>query len=179
MRNKAFALLVPAALLLSACTTVEPVIKDNGPRTAPCVDCGPDSVAQQFYDLRVSQPTQGLPDSTTLAKYRPYLSDNLYQKLLHASSQSNPPAAWRRGDLFSSLAQGPTAADVASASSIPNRDARNIPLRMTLSRGDKSWRDEVLMIHEGTCWVVDDVRYVGDWPHAGGGSLSQLLEEKK
>ena len=49
---------------------------------------------------------------------------------------------------------------------------------MTLSRGDKSWRDEVLMIHEGTCWVVDDVRYVGDWPHAGGGSLSQLLEEK-
>jgi hypothetical protein len=68
---------------------------------------------------------------------------------------------------------------VASASSIPNRDARNIPLRVTLSRGDKSWRDEVLMIHEGTCWVVDDVRYVGDWPHAGGGSLSQLLEEKK
>ncbi|MDI9228717.1 lipoprotein, partial [Serratia bockelmannii] len=49
MRNNAFALLVPAALLLSACTTVEPVIKDNGPRTASCAYGGPDSVAQQFY----------------------------------------------------------------------------------------------------------------------------------
>jgi hypothetical protein len=178
MRNKAFALLVPAALLLSACTTVEPVIKDNGPRTAACVDGGPDSVAQQFYDLRVNQPSQGLPDNATLAKYRPYLSDRLYQKLLQANGLSNKPADWRTGDLFSSLAQGPTAAEVASASSIPNRDARNIPLRVDLTRGDRKWQDEVLMIREGTCWVVDDVRYVGDWPHAGGGSLSQLLEER-
>ncbi|MBY4837658.1 lipoprotein [Pantoea sp. DY-5] len=179
MRNNAFALLIPAALLLSACTTVEPVIKDNGPRTAACVEGGPDSVAQQFYDLRVSQPTKGLPDSNTLAKYRPYLSDHLYQKLLRASSQNPKPAAWTSGDLFSSLAQGPTSADVASASTIPNRDARNIPLRVELSRDSKAWQDEVLMIHEGTCWVVDDVRYVGQVPHAGGGSLTQLLEAKK
>ena len=178
MRNHAFALLVPAALLLSACTTVEPVIKDNGPRTAACIDGGPDSVAQQFYDVRIEQPTQGLPDSTTLAKYRPYLSDHLYQKLLSANSQPRKPALWSQGDLFSSLALGPTSADVASASTIPNRDARNIPLRVKLSRDDKQWQDEVLMIQEGTCWVVDDVRYVGDWPHAGGGSLSQLLEVK-
>ena len=179
MRTHAFSLLIPAALLLSACTTVEPVIKDNGPRTAACIDGGPDSVAQQFYDLRVSQPTQGLPDSTQLAKYRPYLSDRLYQKLLSASSQNPKPAAWTSGDLFSSLAQGPTSADVASASSIPNRDARNIPLRVDLSRDDKKWHDEVLMIHEGTCWVVDDVRYVSDVPHVNGGSLTQLLEAKK
>lgn len=179
MRNNAFALLVPAVLLLSACTTVEPVIKDNGPRAAACIDGGPDTVAQQFYDLRIRQPTQGLPDSTMLAKYRPYLSDNLYQKLLHAGAQRSKPAAWRQGDLFSSLAQGPVAADVASASTIPNRDARNIPLRVELSRGKSHWRDEVLMIHEGTCWVVDDVRYLGNLPHASGGSLSQLLEKKK
>jgi hypothetical protein len=81
MRNNAFALMIPAALLLSACTTVEPVIKDNGPRTAPCIEGGPDQVAQQFYDLRIEQPTQGLPDSNTLAKYRPYLSDALYHSL--------------------------------------------------------------------------------------------------
>ena len=68
MRNNAFALMIPAALLLSACTTVEPVIKDNGPRTAPCIEGGPDQVAQQFYDLRIEQPVPGLPDSNTLAK---------------------------------------------------------------------------------------------------------------
>ncbi|ADU68623.1 lipoprotein [Pantoea sp. At-9b] len=178
MRNNAFALVVPAALLLSACTTVEPVIKDNGPRMAACVEGGPDSVAQQFYDLRVSQPTQGLPDNALLAKYRPYLSDQLYQKLVQANGLSNKPGDWRNGDLFSSLAQGPTSAEVASASSIPNRDARNIPLRVDLTRGDKQWQDEVLMIREGSCWVVDDVRYVGNWPHPGGGSLNQLLEER-
>ena len=179
MKNNAFALLVPAALLLSACTTVEPVFKDNGPRSASCVEGGPDSVAQQFYDLRIQQPTRGLPDSTTLAKYRPYLSDHLYQTLLRASSERNKPADWQQGDLFSSLAQGPDAADVSSASRIPNRDARNIPLRVTLSRGETHWQDEVLMIQEGTCWAVDDVRYMGSWPHAGGGSLSQLLDTKQ
>lgn len=68
---------------------------------------------------------------------------------------------------------------MASASTIPNRDARNIPLRVELSRDSKNWQDEVLMIHEGTCWVVDDVRYVGQVPHVGGGSLTQLLEAKK
>ncbi|MEZ3498062.1 lipoprotein [Pantoea sp. KPR_PJ] len=177
MRNKAFALLIPTALLLSACTTVEPVIKDNGPRTAPCVDGGPDSVAQQFYDLRIQQPTPGLPGSDQLAKYRPYLSDRLYQTLQQLSTHGgNATAQWRSSDLFSSLPQGPAAAKVADSSRIPNRDARNIPLRVDLSRDGKSWQDEVLMIHEGSCWVVDDVRYVADWPHPGGGTLSQTLE---
>ena len=178
MRNKAFALLIPAAMLLSACTTVEPVIKDNGPRTAPCVDGGPDSVAQQFYNLRIARPTQGLPDSTTLAKYRPYLSEHLYHTLLAASHETNA-GSWRDGDLFSSLAQGPTEASVADASTIPNRDARNIPLRVDLSRDGKKWQDEVLMIHEGTCWVVDDVRYAANVPQPDGGSLSQMLEHAK
>ncbi|WP_282498617.1 lipoprotein [Pantoea stewartii] len=176
MRNKGFALLLPAALLLSACTTVEPVIKDNGPRMAPCVEGGPDTVAQRFYDMRIEHPSSGLPDTATLAQYRPYLSDELYQALLQASQRPDA-ATWRNGDLFSSLAQGPTGVDVADASTIPNRDARNIPLRVKMSRGDKQWQDEVLMIHQGSCWVVDDVRYVADVPHPGGGSLSQLLEK--
>ena len=178
MRNKAFALLIPAAVLLSACTTVEPVIKDNGPRTASCAEGGPDSVAQQFYDLRVAQPTQGLPDSSTLAKYRPYLSDHLYQTLL-AANDNTKNGAWRNGDLFSSLAQGPTVASVADASTIPNSDAHNIPLRVDLSRDGKQWQDEVLMIREGTCWVVDDIRYAANWSHPGSGTLGQTLEHEK
>ena len=178
MRNNAFALMIPAALLLSACTTVEPVIKDNGPRTAPCIEGGPDQVAQQFYDLRIEQPVPGLPDSNTLAKYRPYLSDALY-RALQAASGSNAGAQWRNGDIFSSLSQGPTAASVAHASTIPNRDARNIPLRVDLSRDNRQWQDEVLMIHQGSCWVVDDVRYMGNPAHADGGSLSQMLEKTR
>jgi len=180
MKNIAFAALLPAALLLSACTMVEPAYNDIGSRSGPCVEGGPDTVAQKFYDLRIQQPTQGLPDAQLLAKYRPYLSDSLYQKLLKANAETNKPAQLTQGDLFSSLAAGPTSASVADASTIPNTDARNIPLRVTLSRdGDKAvtWQDEVLMVREGTCWTVDDVRYVANWQRAGGGSLSQTLEK--
>ncbi|RWR02053.1 lipoprotein [[Pantoea] beijingensis] len=180
MKNKAFAALLPAALLLSACTTVEPVYKDIGSRVSPCVDGGPDSVAQQFYDLRTKQPTQGLPNAELLAKYRPYLSDALYQKLLKATSANDKVASLHQNDLFSSLPQGPTSAKVADASTIPNTDARNIPLRVSLSRsGDKTvkWHDEVLMVREGHCWAIDDVRYVASWQRPDGGSLSQVLEK--
>nr|VXZ86674.1 Uncharacterized lipoprotein ybjP precursor [Klebsiella pneumoniae] len=39
---------------------------------------------------------------------------------------------------------------VASASTIPNRDARNIPLRFDLKQGTQSWKDEVLMIQKAS-----------------------------
>ncbi|KGT94152.1 lipoprotein [Erwinia typographi] len=178
MKYQAIAALAPVALLLSACTTVEPAYKDIGTRMGPCVDGGPDSVAEQFYDLRLKEPTQGLPTAQQLAKYRPYLSDKLYNTLLKANSESRSDADLSQGDLFSSLAAGPTSASVADSSTIPNTDARNIPLRVTLSRdGSKpvEWQDEVLMVREGTCWTVDDVRYNGPNPHLQGGSLSQRL----
>ncbi len=178
MKYQAIAALAPVALLLSACTTVEPAYKDIGTRMGPCVDGGPDSVAEQFYDLRLKEPTQGLPTAQQLAKYRPYLSDKLYNTLLKANSESRNDPELSQGDLFSSLAAGPTSASVADSSTIPNTDARNIPLRVTLSRdGSKpvEWQDEVLMVREGTCWTVDDVRYNGPNPHLQGGSLSQRL----
>ncbi|MEW5287886.1 lipoprotein [Erwinia papayae] len=178
MKFQAIVALTPLALLLSACTTVQPAYKDIGTRMGPCADGGPDSVAQQFYDLRTEQPTTGLPDAQQLAKYRPYLSDRLYQTLLKAGSEPKKEAALSQGDLFSSVAAGPTSASVADASSIPNHDARNIPLRVTLSRdgnNKQEWQDEVLMVREGTCWAVDDVRYLSPNPHLDGGSLSQRL----
>lgn len=178
MKYQAIAALAPMALLLSACTTVEPAYKDIGTRMGPCVDGGPDSVAQQFYDMRIQQPTQGLPNAQQLAKYRPYLSDKLYATLMQANSDSNRDPVLNQGDIFSSLAIGPSSASVADSSTIPNTDARNIPLRVSLSHdGSKpvEWQDEVLMVREGTCWSVDDVRYGSTNPHLKGGSLSQLL----
>ncbi len=49
MRYSKLTMLIPCALLLSACTTVTPAYKDNGTRSGPCVEGGPDNVAQQFY----------------------------------------------------------------------------------------------------------------------------------
>lgn len=170
MRYRSLSLLIPCALLLSACTTVTPAYKDNGPRTA-CVRGGPDSVAQQFYDYRIQHRSN---DITAL---RPYLSDKL-ATLLSDASRDNSHRELLSSDPFSSRTTLPDSAHVASASTIPNRDARNIPLRVDLKQGDQGWQDEVLMIQEGQCWVIDDVRYLGGSVHATAGTLRQSIENR-
>ncbi|QUY49900.1 lipoprotein [Serratia plymuthica] len=182
MKTKTIAAVFPLALLLSACTTVEPAFKDIGTRTGGCVEGGPDTVAQKFYDLRLQQgPAASLPDSNRLAQLQPYLSKVLYQDLVTANQ--NPGKHQITGDLFSGNAQGATSASVASASTIPNADAKNIPLRVQLSHQKDggsavNWQDEVLMVREGTCWVVDDIRYLNVPPHAASGTLRQVLENQ-
>ncbi|CAI0887707.1 lipoprotein [Serratia proteamaculans] len=182
MKTKTIAAVFPLALLLSACTTVEPAFKDIGTRTGGCVEGGPDTVAQKFYDLRLQQGAgTTLPDSNRLAQLQPYLSKVLYQDLVTANQ--NPGKHQITGDLFTGNAQGPTSATVASASTIPNTDAKNIPLRVQLSYQKDggsavNWQDEVLMVREGTCWVVDDIRYLNVPPHAASGTLRQVLENQ-
>lgn len=97
MRYSKLSLLIPCALLLSACTTVTPAYKDNGPRIGACVEGGPDSVAQQFYDYRIQH------HSNDIAALRPYLSDNL-AKLLTDASRDTEHRQLMSGDLFSSRA---------------------------------------------------------------------------
>lgn len=171
MRYSKLTMLIPCALLLSACTTVTPAYKDNGSRTGSCVQGGPDSVAQQFYDYRIQHRSN---DITAL---RPYLSDKL-AALLSDASRDNNQRELLSSDPFSSRTTLPNSARVASASTIPNRDARNIPLRVDLKQGDQSWQDEVLMIQEGQCWVIDDVRYLGGSVHAKAGTLRQSIENR-
>ncbi|MGM7969639.1 lipoprotein [Yersinia enterocolitica] len=188
MKKKNIALILPLAILLSACSnTVDPAYKDISSRTAPCIDGGPDTVAQKFYDLRVQQigNQSGLPDDNLSAQFRPYLSQALYEQIQTARKQAGNRTSSGvnstqtiNDDIFTSLREGSTSADVASASTIPNTDARNIPLRVNLthqSAGGQSvmWQDEVLMIREGTCWVVDDIRFMG--VSAPASSLRQLL----
>lgn len=193
MKKKTLVAAIPLVFMLNACTTVEPAYKDIGSRTAPCVDGGPDSVAQQFYDFRIKQGGSGLPNSSQLAAYRPYLSTALYNALLKAQSQPKVDLAATPnektgngavdGDVFSSLFDGPTSASVDSASTIPNTDARNIPLRVTFTHekdkgASTSWKDEVLMVREGKCWTVDDVRYMANLDFASSGTLRQVLEHQ-
>lgn len=171
MRYNILALVLPCALALSACTTVTPAYKDNGSRSGSCIEGGPDEVAQQFYDYQIQHRNN---DLTAL---RPYLSDNL-AKLLNDARQDPSRNALLQSNPFSSSSTPADSADVASASTIPNRDARNIPLRVELKQGTQSWKDEVLMIQEGQCWAVDDVRYLGINSHAPAGSLRQSLEKR-
>ncbi len=171
MRYSALALLMPCALLLSACTTVTPAFNDIGTRSGPCVEGGPDTVAQKFYDARIQNR------NSDILALRPYLSDDL-AKMLNDASHDKQHDAVLKSDLFSSRTTPPDSARVASASTIPNTDARNIPLRVELTQGSDRWQDEVLMIREGQCWAVDDVRYLGGSVHAPAGTLRQSLEKR-
>jgi len=183
MKKRLFVLL-PLALLLGACTQVEPAFKDIGTRSGPCVEGGPDDVAQQFYTLRIHQGLQSRPDSAQLAQYRPYLSDGLYQALSNSQQDKNKASRLPAGDIFSSNAAGPTSVSVHNASRILNTDAKNIPLRVDMSREQGAngqsvqWQDEVLMIREGHCWAVDDVRYLGMLSPVPAGTLRQTLETR-
>lgn len=170
MRYSAIALLAPCALLLSACTTVTPAFQDIGTRSGPCVEGGPDTVAQKFYDYRIQHKNDDL------VGLRPYLSDSLAKELNDVSKDPNKRTLLQP-DIFSSRTTLPDSAEVASASTIPNTDARNIPLRVQLKQGTQSWQDEVLMTREGQCWAVDDVRYLGGSVHAPAGTLRQVIEK--
>lgn len=171
MRYKLVAFIIPCALALSACTTVTPAYKDNGTRSGACIEGGPDEVAQKFYDYQIQHR------NNDLAALRPYLSDDL-ARLLNDARQDPSRSSLLQSNLFSSSTTPADSASVASASTIPNRDARNIPLRVDLKQDSQSWQDEVLMIQEGQCWAVDDVRYLGINSHAPAGSLQQSLEKR-
>lgn len=180
--QKKLLILFPVVLLLGACTQVDPAFKDIGARQGPCVAGGPDSVAEQFYRLRL-QNVQSRPTSAQLLQYRPYLSDGLYQLLSTRLHDNDASGKLPAGDMFSSNSLGPASFKVHSASRILNTDAKHIPLRVDMSRqqGDGQtvhWRDEVSMIREGTCWVLDDVRYLGALSPAPAGTLRQTLGER-
>ncbi len=143
MRYKLFAVLLPCALALSACTTVTRPIKIMAPAAAPASKAAPDDVAQKFYDTQIQNRTQ---DPAAL---RPYLSDGLAQ-LLNDARQDPANSKLLQANPFSSSSTPADSAVVASATTIPNRDARNIPLRVDLKQGTQSWKDEVLMIRKAS-----------------------------
>lgn len=115
MRYSALTLLVPCALVLSACTTpVTPAFKDIGSRSGPCIEGGPDAVAQQFYDYRIQHR------GNDLTALRPYLSDNL-AKLLNDASRDPQQNA-----LLSSI-RSPAAPRCRTAPTSPARPPFRIP----------------------------------------------------
>ncbi|MCK8417844.1 lipoprotein, partial [Erwinia amylovora] len=67
----------------------------------------------------------------------------------------------KTGEIFYSAREAASHASYTYYSTIPNSDARNIPLRVTLQQGKSERKDEVLIVLEGACRTVDYVRYLG------------------
>lgn len=154
------------ALFLTGCTSsVPPAFHDRDIRTLPCTAGGPDQVAQAFYAARLRYPQNGLPDRAELRRLSPYLSESLWQAL-HDARRNPAISNYSQGDIFAGYPLLPTRVTVAPAPTIPNRDAHNIPLRVMFERQQAGrrllWQEEVLMVREGRCWTLDDVRYLNN-----------------
>lgn len=128
MRYRFLAVPLLCAPALSVCMIVAPAYRDNGTHSGPCAEGGPDDVAQKFYDTQIQDRTQ---DPATP---HPYLSDGLAQ-LLNDTRQDPANSKLLQTSPFSSSGTPADSTVTASASIIPNRDARNIPLRVELRQG--------------------------------------------
>ncbi len=72
MRYKLFAVLLPCALALSACTTVTPAYKDNAHPQRPLrVEGGPDDVAQNSTTPQIQNRTAGSGGAAPYLERRP------------------------------------------------------------------------------------------------------------
>ncbi|MGU0043890.1 DUF3828 domain-containing protein [Escherichia coli] len=115
--------------------------------------------------------------SNDITALRPSVSDKL-ATLLSDASRDNNHRELLTNDPFSSRTTLPESARVASASTIRIVMREIFLCVWNLKQGDQSWQDEVLMIQEGQCWVIDDVRYLGGSVHATAGTLRQSIENR-
>ncbi|XNM61156.1 DUF3828 domain-containing protein [Escherichia coli] len=126
-------------------------------------------MAQQFYDYRILHQQRH-------HRLAPLSAAEKLAILLSNASRDNNHRELLTNDRFSSRTTLPDSA-VASASTIPNRDARNIPLRVDLNRVTRvagpSVNDSARPV-----LGIDDVRYLGGSVDATAGTLRQSIENR-
>lgn len=155
------------------------------PACQPAREGKPSVVAQQFYDTVIAIGPSGAPDSATLARLAPFLSDSLRTLLaearrLHDAEALQAPdekPSFADGDLYSSLFEGPTAAALAGEQATP--PVVRITMRLTDDRATPplTWTDTLMISKEYDHYVIHDIIYGGDWAFANRGSLRQWLAE--
>jgi len=150
-------------------------------RSAPEAD--PKTVVQQFYSAAIAGKVSGAPTAEQLATLAPYLSDTLHALLVAARKRNEADVArapdekpsFAEGDLFSSLFEGPNAAEVLADSA--RGASRVATVRMTYSGATPAvtWIDHVVLVRGKRGYVIDDVEYGGQWDFASKGTLKSSL----
>ena len=141
------------------------------------------SVVQQFYRTAIADSVSGAPTARQLASLSPYLSDTLRVLLVAARNRTEADMArapgekpsFAEGDLFSSLFEGPNAAEVVADSA--RGAARVATVRMTTNGASPAvtWTDRVVLVLQNGRYVIDDVEYSGKWDFATKGTLKSTL----
>jgi hypothetical protein len=127
----------------------------------------PEDVAVQFYTMRDAIGTQGAPSVSELAALRPFIADTLAHRLAYADTlrrggsipASDSASRVLRGDLFSSLFEGPSTFRVMPGVRVGVHVV--VPVECTSERVRPAvrWTDTMLVTKEGERYVVQDIRF--------------------
>ena len=138
--------------------------------TASCAKAkatSPEDVVVQFYTMRDAIGTQGAPSASELAALRPFIADSLARRLAYADTlrrggtipTADSASRVLRGDLFSSLFEGPSTFRVMPGVLVGVHVA--VPVECTSDRVRPAvrWTDTILVARERERYVVHDVRF--------------------
>lgn len=143
--------------------------------------------ARDFYARIMADSSSGLPSTESMAKLAPLMTSSMraavekarvrQQAFIVAHPDEKPD--FIEGSLFTSLFEGPSALE--SASAVANGDGAVVEVGFVHSEtGSETfrWKDQALLRCEQGRWRLDDVRYGGDWDFASKGQLKQALESE-
>ena len=159
-----------------------------GPAFAADETAAMHDAAARFYAVYATfHPSDGIPNGQDRARYEPVISPALDALLKQADeaeqrfsreNRGSPPLI--EGDLFTSLFEGATKAEVGTCSG----DAARGKCSVNLTYSDpspkgkpQSWSDTVLLVNTPQGWRVDDIVYGGGWAFGNKGKLTDTLRQ--
>jgi hypothetical protein len=164
-------------VLLAACVTAASAAAPDAP----------EGQVRQFLSKYRSLQFSGLPDPREARTLAPYLSARLNDQMRRAwtvqrrfavrHKDEKPPMI--EGDLFSSLFEGPTSFETGETRIESDRATVLVRFSYADSGGTTSWSDQYELVRKpkGAGWAIDDVKYLGNWPFAPKGRLSEGLKD--
>jgi hypothetical protein len=151
-------------------------------------DNSPAGIVSQFYTWRIQSHMMGAPTADQLEGMRPLISSEL-QTLLQRTSEKAAAKAKSKvgrkrkpvftdGDLFSSIAVGPTSFKTGEVEVLDN-DTHVIPVRFMSARQLPAinWTDRVKVVNENGHYVLADIEYANHWQAGGNGTLVKSLRK--
>ena len=145
-------------------------------------DDSPREIASRFYTLVVREKPGGLPDTTEMKLFEPFLSQSLSSLFSRARKVKEEAMRDHPGDkppyvdgcLFSCLFEGPERFRLG-AHRISGRFAYLEVWQSAESEGDYEWADELVLVMENGHWLVWDIRMGCTWPFRMGPTLRKML----
>ena len=144
-----------------------------------CKNSDAAQAARDFYARIMTDAASGLPSKESMGALAPLMTASMraaiekarvrQQAFITAHPDEKPD--FIEGSLFTSLFEGPTALESATAVEVGFVHAQ---------AGSETfrWKDQALLRCEQERWRLDDVRYGGDWDFASKGQLKQALESE-